>query len=406
MKLKKTPFWAKAGLYLATLALTVAANAGTNTTSISSKSVENAVQPSDQSIYDQIWGLATLYKDKSNPYIEEFSLVAEGQFQRADGESNRGSYGTRNRPSTDIRGDIEERRFRVGFKAQVLQDFKVVGVIDANPYFDPEFYKDIYTAYITYAPNEAFNLSIGKNKTKFFGQEQSTLASELIVFEQSLLVNTVIPKELTGVWVNGKSGNWIYALAGFAGDYQIEFSKLEKTGSVIQASLGYDFGKSLGVDTAILRLDYQASTDKKNSNGPALFDNAFSLNTTFKDGRFAFYDEFIGATGRGAQGDVYGFTFTPSYFVIPKALQVVFRYQYAHGDNNGLKLQNRYESLAPEIQDTKGAGSDYNAAYLGLNYYFYGHKLKLMSGLEYNDLSGGKKDFSGWTYLAGLRFAF
>jgi hypothetical protein len=29
-----------------------------------------------------------------------------------------------------------------------------------------------------------------------------------------------------------------------------------------------------------------------------------------------------------------------------------------------------------------------------------------MTGVEYNDMSGGKKDFSGWTYQAGLRVAF
>ncbi len=406
MKLNTNTLWSKTGLFIAALALTVSAHAGTGVTTTSSKNLDNAVQAPEKSIYDNIWSLATIYKDKSNPYIEEFSLTGEWQFQWADGDSNRGSYGTRNRPSTDIRGDIEERRFRLGFKAQVFQDFKVVGAIDANPYFDPEFYKDIYSAYISYAPNDAFNLSIGKTKTKFFGQEQSTPSAELIIFEQSLLINALIPKELTGVWINGKTGNWVYALAGFAGDYEKEFSKFDKTGSVIQAYLGYDFGKSLGVDSALLRLDYQGSTDKKNTDGPAKFANAFSLNTTFQNGRFGFYDEFIGATGRGTQGDVYGFTFAPSYYVIPKALQVIFRYQYAHGDNNGLKLQGRYEGLAPEIQDTKGTGNDYNAAYLGLNYYLYGHKLKVMTGLEYNDLSGGKKDFSGWTYLAGLRLAF
>jgi len=99
-------------------------------------------------------------------------------------------------------------------------------------------------------------------------------------------------------------------------------------------------------------------------------------------------------------------TLTPTYFLILNRLQVVLRYQYAHGGDDGLDLQKRYEGLAPEIQSTNGAGSDYNAVYLGLIYYVYRHNFKLMTGVEYNDMTGDKQNFSGWTYLAGVRLAF
>ena len=121
---------------------------------------------------------------------------------------------------------------------------------------------------------------------------------------------------------------------------------------------------------------------------------------------------------------MWGVILTPTYFLIPDKLQFVLRYQYAHGDNNGLKLQ-RYETLAPDLvttsttttrsgkttktttkTTTSNTGSEYQAVYFGLNWYLHRHNLKLMTGVEYSDLSGGTKSCSGWTYLAGLRLSF
>jgi hypothetical protein len=50
------------------------------------------------------------------------------------------------------------------------------------------------------------------------------------------------------------------------------------------------------------------------------------------------------------------------------------------------------------------AGNTYTSGYLGLNYFLYGHKLKLMTGVEYSYLGGG--DYDGYTFLSGLRFSF
>ncbi len=44
-------------------------------------------------------------------------------------------------------------------------------------------------------------------------------------------------------------------------------------------------------------------------------------------------------------------------------------------------------------------GDAYFAGYAGLNYYFYGQKLKVMSGVKYAKMAGGPGggDFDGWT---------
>ena len=94
----------------------------------------------------------------------------------------------------------------------------------------------------------------------------------------------------------------------------------------------------------------------------------------------------------------------PSYF-IGDGLQLVGRVQVAtSNDPDGLKPPGRYEeaSLLPTGGDAKG--NTFVSTYLGLNYYIYGHKLKVMTGVEYTHLGGG--DYDGTTFYSGLRFSF
>lgn len=348
--------------------------------------------------------LAVLYRNEENPIVERFSLVGELAVQWAAGTSNCGSYGSWDLPENTRWDGLDARRWRIGFVSRWLNSIRLWGAIDINPQWDP-FYKDIYELAASFSRSEKLTISAGKIKALYFSQEYNTRNREAIVFEQSLLVNTLVARQLSAVWANGKAGNWVYALAAYAGDYQTEFSNFD-AGAVIQASIGYDFASILKMDKALVKLDYQESTSSTNSDGPGKYSSAFSLNTTFQSGRFYGYTDILAGIGRDNRSDVWGLTLTPTYFLILNKLQAVFRYQYAHGDNDALKLQNRYDALAPDVQTTRGAGSDYNAVYLGLNYYIYRHNFKLMTGVEYSDMTGKKQDFSGWTYLAGVRVAF
>jgi hypothetical protein len=47
-------------------------------------------------------------------------------------------------------------------------------------------------------------------------------------------------------------------------------------------------------------------------------------------------------------------------------------------------------------------GQLYQAAYVGLNYYIAKHRLKLMTGLEYSNMSGE----TAWTASTMVRFYF
>ena len=365
-----------------------------------------SIETKEQSVFDRLWDLPVLYKNKNNPVLQEFSLQGRLQLQWGTGTSDQGSYGSEDRPEEVLWGDaIEVRRWRLGFKSVWFHQFKLEGQIDISPNFDPEFYGQIYDLYLTWAPNDAFNLSAGKFKANFFGLEQSTSSKEILTIERGLLANALFPGELTGVRANGKKNGFVYGAAIYAGDQVREFTE-DTAGTVVQAHVGYDLKKQVGLDKALIRLDYQNSSDAANSGGGARFEHAFSLNAQLAKNQWLLSSEVLAATGQAGTGDVWGINVIPAYN-ITKQLQVVGRYQYAHGENDGLRLQNRYERLAPELTNG-GRGDDYHAAYLGLNYYIYGHKMKLMAGTEYHHMDGGGNggDFDGFTTTVAFRMFF
>lgn len=83
-------------------------------------------------------------------------------------------------------------------------------------------------------------------------------------------------------------------------------------------------------------------------------------------------------------------------------LEALVRYQHATADqSNGIALMNRQDVTVGSF-----TGNAYDSAYLGLNYYLYGQKCKLMLGEQFDDLRGGtgsKAGFQGWTTLVGFR---
>jgi len=83
---------------------------------------------------------------------------------------------------------------------------------------------------------------------------------------------------------------------------------------------------------------------------------------------------------------------------------VVTRYTFLNSDEvNGLSLAT-YENRVAH-----GAGDRYNEGYLGVNYYFYGHKLKLQSGLQFADMRDLANDggaYHGTSWTTGLRIGW
>ena len=95
------------------------------------------------------------------------------------------------------------------------------------------------------------------------------------------------------------------------------------------------------------------------------------------------------ASGYLGQSDLWGVMAMPFVNVTGK-LQIVGRYTFLEGDDsNGVRLATYENRVVP------GRGDRYNELYLGANYYFYGHKLKLQSGVQFADMSDRANDGGG-----------
>lgn len=384
---------------------------------------------SGDSAWDRTWSAFTLYKDENNPILQEFALQGRLQVQAAYGDSSTQNYHDAGKGEF-FGEDFEIRRARFGFKSKWFQTWKLEGQIDVDADYedrlgDETLYKDIYDLYLTYAPSDAFNMSVGKTKVKF-SREQEISSKEILTFERSLVSNMLFPGELTGVWVNGKGiqEHWLYELGLYGADRVREFSNFDQ-GAVVLGKIGYDYSSQVGLDSAVASFHYmhntnpafkelQSSDEAFSFSTSPSFTDSIALTNDLTQGRFGLTTEIMygfgydgdaeqnGKTKAINQSDVFGLTIIPSYF-IADGLQLVGRIQYAtSADDNGLTLPGRYEEYSAKTTDVKGDA--YLSGYLGLNYYLYGHKLKVMSGVEYSSLSGG--DYDGYTFLTGARMCF
>ena len=128
-----------------------------------------------------------------------------------------------------------------------------------------------------------------------------------------------------------------------------------------------------------------------------------SANFKFNAGKWGARTDVSAASGYLGQSDLWGVMAMPFVNVTDK-LQLVGRYTFIQSDNpNGVRLAT-YENRV-----NSGRGDRYNEVYLGANYYFYGHKLKLQSGLQFADMNDHANDggaYSGVSWTTGLRVSW
>ncbi|HEY8931783.1 MAG TPA: porin, partial [Rariglobus sp.] len=154
-------------LALASLALMGQAYAEDSTT--------HFVEPS---VFDQIWSKAVLYKNDSNPWIEEFKLRGRYQWQYYDIDTDRGDA-----------SDDEHRRSRFGFDAKLFEK-KVEVRLDAqsNDGFD-DLYDGLVDAYVRYKPNEKLSFTLGKTKPLVANYDWLESTNTQPTFERSQIFN-------------------------------------------------------------------------------------------------------------------------------------------------------------------------------------------------------------------------
>jgi phosphate-selective porin OprO and OprP len=373
-------------VYLVSIILTAASSGGEPPTA-EKKAVPDKAE---KGFADELWALPVLYKNEANPIVQEFHITGryQGQWHETSAESGKD-------------GGWEHRRTRLGADVTFLHDFTLEGELNIawGPDAEGRFFEDVDTVFVKYAPNDRFYAIAGKQKVKIT-QEFATSNTKILTFERSLLVNQIVPDKVGGLVIGGKFGKAFIEGGIYSGD-------LTENWHVPEFGGGYGLSVRAGyhpTEDSEVRLDYFHQDGDADNDGFGGYDNILSLNTTNKWGRWGLNGDIMYASGFEGTPDVYGITVIP-WFDISKKVRAVLRYQYASSeDPDGLSLQRRYER--PAVDDGGSTrGRDYHSLYAGLNYYIYGDKLKLMTGVEYSQM-GGDADYDGWTFFSGIRLYF
>jgi phosphate-selective porin OprO/OprP len=230
----------------------------------------------------------------------------------------------------------------------------------------------------------------------------ATSSKELIAVDRSNLANNLWFTEeyFPGVSVSGGGLSFKYHGGLYSsGSENREFGNFDGSAFVL-AVAGYDFAKRLGVGEAVLSLNYVRQGADEDNSFTRSFGNILSLNFSLKADDLGLRTDLAGGDGHMGQSDVYGFMAMP-FYDFGDGFQLVGRYTFVRSDEaNGVRLAT-YEN-----QVVTGQGDEYQELYLGLNYYIYGHRLKLQTGVQFAEMKDRANDggeYSGFAWTTGLR---
>lgn len=338
------------------------------------------------SIEDKIDHLGRVYKDQTNQTFQELWLLGRyhGQYHWTEA-------------STGEDDGYETRRFRLGAQAKMLHHLTIHAQMVSGSNIDP-FYDGFTELWAQWAFSPEVALTIGQQKNRFT-HDRNVSSRYLNYLERAMLTNMFNVDYTPSITVQGKvdaatyySGFFTNATGRDIGEAFVEFD----SGWSHITQVYYDLRQGLGMDNVTLYGSYLHSDYNDNATTMNYFENGVSGAVILHKGQFALINEITGGIGN-EHGNATGVNFQPSYFFTRK-WQIVGRYQLAHSNGNqGLNPQVRYERPAG-FQ----SGDRYQAGYLGVDYYIALHRLKLMSGIEYANMSGQE----AWTTSLMLRFYF
>lgn len=315
---------------------------------------------------------------------------------------------TRNDEGSDGFSTMELRRVRLGLRGQLAQNVRAQ--LEAN--LVPGSDLSMRSAFLEWREHPEAYVKLGLDKP-LFGFEENTSSAEILTVERSLINNTLAPGTMNGLSVSGRRG----ALSYGAGIYADQANANRDGGSdyLLNASAQATLDDWVGDAKLRLRADWIRSDDRNGQFGRS-FEEGMAVSFHYAIGSFDLRGEYMTAAMDGK--DTRGFMIMPSVFLTDR-LQAVARYESAESDRaTGLRAPSRYarrtdllavreadeERDLPKIDPQRG--NEYQALYLGANYYFANHAHKVMAGIEFAELDNtvhGTLDmttvFTAWRML-------
>ena len=218
-------------------------------------------------------------------------------------------------------------------------------------------------------------------------------------------------------WIKWSAGKHTFDAAIFSGSYDDYIAGWEDSKIYYGSWLG-DYSEGSSLELLQYWLSYYKQdgsiSDDRLAGGN---DWAMALVNRMGNGPWVLHSTIaFGNNGDQAnsdrEGDFGGVVLMPMYWIKQEKIKLVSRYLYQKSDQiEGIKLNSRYAGVADvrnnSIDLNRGRGDEHQAFYLGLNYYFCGENLKLVSGIQHDDLkSGGSTNYRGWSIGTSFRIWF
>ena len=350
--------------------------------------------PKPPSTYDKIWTKFTdWYNDKENPVVQRILFTGRFQVDYAAIEADEGSH-----------SEWNVRRLRLGPRITMFRDYLVHTEIELNPQEQDPFYVRITDAYVAWQKHPKAVIMVGKQSVPFT-QEGATSSRELVTIDRSNLANNIwfTQEYMPGVSVSGRAAPWNYRAGVYSSGAMNRELGTFSGDAFTMAILGYDFAKKLKVREATLTGNYLYQHADVNNTFTKRWEHVMSVHFKLDQPRWGFRSDVSKTKGYLGQRNILGVMAMPIFNATDK-LQFVARYTFLDSDGiNGLSLAT-YENKV-----VSGKGDRYNEGYVGANYYFYGHRLKLQSGVQFADMQDRANDggaYSGTSWTTGLRIGW
>jgi phosphate-selective porin OprO and OprP len=353
-----------------------------------------AAATEEPSPYDRIWNrFSQVYRNDMNPAIQQVLFTGRFQHDFAMLDADEGEHEESN-----------IRRVRLGPRIRFLRDYLFHAEVELNPQERDPLYVRFTDLYVQWSKSDAVTVTAGKQNIPFT-QEGATSSKELLTIDRSNLANNIwfSQEYMPGISVSGTQAPWVYRVGAYssgAANREVgEFSG----GYFALGLIGYDFGEALGADEALLTGNYVYQQPDADNSFTQRFEQIASVHFRLALPRWGVRSELSTASGYLGQSDVRAMMAMP-FLNLTNELQLVGRYTLVDSAGpNGLRLAT-YENRV-----VGGRGDRYDELYVGANYYFYGHKLKLQSGLQWGNMDDEAADggaYSGASWVTGLRVSW
>ena len=366
-----------------------------------------------------------LYDDKDSWFLNRVDIGGRFHYQAAY-VGGKDINGRRFHDTYD-----EYRRVRLETEVEFLRFLSLetnVNLVDDRRFSD-SYPQDLdwgYDTFDTFALeldlDKAFDLEwldklefvYGKMKLKM-GEESHQSSREILTIERSAISDKVGGNESrpTGGMLTVGKDDLELTLGMFSGEDDADLLGGWNDGRFYYGSLSWEPGDHW-------RLVYDHVFSSQHGRDMALgYAWAGSLAAVYEDDAWGVLVNGIYGDNGGAdhgnvqrrrQGDFWGGTVMPWYWIMEDRLQFVCAFQFQGADEvEGIRLDNRYVRARhddPLIDVDNGRGDKSLTYYAGLNYYLCGNSAKIMGGVTHTRLDTRNGEVSALSYMVAYRMYF